>query len=139
MTTKKNDAQAAARLSELLADELLSLTGRDLEDAARAWGVDPAASADRIDNIFRSAVKSQHQEKLRAARASRDKAVAQLSSRWSVDHGDREALILTLTERLADLRRDNPGSVTIQHRNLTELSDADLFSLLAQLSALEEK
>lgn len=139
MTTKKNEAQAAARLSELLADELMSLTGRDLEDAARAWGVDPVASADRIDDVFGAAVKSQNQEKLRAAKASRDKAVAQLSSGGSVDRGDREALIGILTERLADLRRDNPGNVTIQHRNLTELSDADLHSLLTQLSALEEK
>jgi len=139
MTTKKNEAQAAARLSELLADELMSLTGHDLEDAARAWGVDPVSSAERMDDIFRAAVKSLNQEKLRVARASRDKVVAQLSTKSSVDCCDREALIGTLTERLADLRRDNSSNVTIQHRNLTELSDADLRSLLAQLSALEEK
>ena len=139
MTLKKNEAQATARLSELLAEELMSLSGRELQEAARAWGVDPATSAERVDEAFRSATKSRNQERLRAAKAAHAKVVEKLSAAKSAASGNRDALIEALSERLADLRRNNPTGVTIQHRNLCELSEADLVSLLGQLSALEEK
>src|SRR5690242_17763760 len=36
-------------LSELLQEELLKASGKELEDIAREWGVDPAASAEAVD------------------------------------------------------------------------------------------
>lgn len=140
MTAKRNEqAQATDRLSELLAEELTSLTGRELEEAARAWGVDPSKSADHVDDAFRAAIKLRNQERLRAAKQSRNREVEKLSSTKPSTCVDRAALLATLTERLEELQRDNANRVTIQHRNLTELSDGDLVSLLGQLSALERK
>lgn len=124
------------RLSELLEEELLKAKGKELEEIAREWGVDPAASADAVDSAFKEALRMHNQAKLREAKRIGEQEISKLSAGSEDLPRDREQLIALLTAKLTTMRQNDPGGVTIQHRDLEELTEDSLRSLLKHLSAI---
>jgi hypothetical protein len=124
-------------LSELLEEELLQASGKELEDIAREWGVDPAASSDLVDSTFREALRQHNQAKLREAKRLAEQEVSKVSGNVDDLPRDREQLIALLAARLTSMRQKDPGGVTIQHRDLEELNEDSLRSLLKHLSAID--
>ncbi len=138
MTARKlNRVQATEHLSQLLAEELTSISGRELEELARAWGIDPTESAKRVDAAFDAASKCRARARLDEAKRARERELANFSCAQRFAGMNRDTLLDKLTERLDELQRNNASRVTIQHRNLSELSDCDLVSLLGQLAELD--
>ena len=126
------------RLSDLLEEELLQASGNELEDIAREWGVDPAMSAEAVDSAFKEALRMHNQAKMQEAKRIRDIEVSRLASIVENLPKDRNELLALLDARLAAMRRDDPTRVTIQHRNLEELTEDGLRSLLRDLSAVDK-
>ena len=124
-------------LSELLEEELLKASGKELEDIAREWGVDPAASAEAVDATFKEALRMQNQAKLREAKRLAEQEVSKLSGNVDDLPRDREQLVAMLAAKLTAMRQRDPGGVTIQHRDLEELNEDGLRSLLKHLSAID--
>jgi hypothetical protein len=124
-------------LSELLEEELLKASGKDLEDIAREWGVDPAASAEAVDAAFKEALRMHNQAKLREAKRLAEREVSKLSGNVDDLPRDREQLVAMLAAKLTAMRQKDPGGVTIQHRDLEELNEDGLRSLLKHLSAID--
>ena len=125
------------RISELLEDELLHATGADLEDIAQRWGVDSTKSVETVDSGFKEALLQHNKTKLRNALRTRDAEIAKLVAIQQELPKDRDALIEMLTTRLAAIGKDNSSRVTIQHRNLGELTEDDLRGLLRDLCAVD--
>ena len=123
-------------LSELLEEELLKASGKELEDIAREWGVDPAASAEAVDAAFKEALRMHNQAKLREAKRLAEQEVSKLSGNVDLPR-DREQLVTLLAAKLTAMRQKDPGGVTIQHRDLEELNEDGLRSLLKHLSAID--
>jgi len=124
-------------LSELLEDELLKAGGKELEEIARAWGVDPAASAEVVDSAFKEALRMHNQAKLREAKRVGELEISKLAGNVDDLPRDREQLIAMLASKLTAMRQKDPGGVTIQHRDLEELNEDGLRSLLKHLSAID--
>lgn len=124
-------------LSKLLEEELLRASGKDLEDIAREWGVDPVASAEAVDAAFKEALRMQNQAKLREAKRLAEQEVSKLSGNVDDLPRDREHLVAMLAAKLTAMRQKDPGGVTIQHRDLEELNEDGLRSLLKHLSAID--
>lgn len=124
-------------LSELMAEELLKASGKDLEEIAREWGIDPAASADVVDSSFKEALRMHNQAKLREAKRLAEQEVSKLSGNVDDLPRDREQLVALLTARLTTMRQRDPGGVTIQHRDLEALNEDGLRSLLKHLAAID--
>lgn len=125
------------RLSDLLEEELLQATSAELDEIAREWGVDPAKSVEAVDCAFKEALQQHNKAKLREAMRTRDAEIAKLAAIQEELPKDREALVELLTARLAALRQDDPSRVTIQHRNLGELTEDDLRGLLRDLCSVD--
>ena len=124
-------------LSELLEEELLKASGKELEGIAREWGVDPAASAEAVDAAFKEALRMQNQAKLREAKRLAEQEVSKLSGNVDDLPRDREQLVTMLAAKLTAMRQKDPGGVTIQHRDLEELNEDGLRSLLKHLSTID--
>lgn len=124
-------------LSELLEEELLKASGKELEDIAREWGVDPAASAEVVDSAFKEALRMHNQARLREAKRLAEQEVSKLSGNADDLPSDREQLVAMLAAKLTAMRQKDPGGVTIQHRDLEELNEDGLRSLLKHLSAID--
>ena len=124
-------------LSELLEEELLKASGKELEDIAREWGVDPTASAEAVDAAFKEALRMHNQAKLREAKRLAEQEVSKLSGNVDDLPRDREQLVAMLAAKLTAMRQKDPGGVTIQHRDLEELNEDGLRSLLKHLSAID--
>ena len=124
-------------LSELLEEELLNASGKELEEIAREWGVDPGASGDVVDSSFKEALRMHNQAKLREAKRLGQEEISRLSRNFDDLPRDREQLIALLTVKLTTMRQNDPGGVTIQHRDLEELTEDSLRSLLKHLSAID--
>lgn len=67
----------------------------------------------------------------------RDTEIAKLAAIQQALPKDRDALVELLSTRLAAMRQDDPSRVTIQHRNLGELTEDDLRGLLRDLCAVD--
>jgi hypothetical protein len=126
-------------LSDLLEEELLKASDKELEGIAREWGVDPAASAEVVDSAFKEALRMHNQAKLREAKRVGVEEMSRRARNLTDLPRDREQLIAMLTSKLTGMRETDPGAVTIQHRDLEELNEDGLRSLLRDLFAIDNK
>lgn len=126
----------ADRLAELVADELLAVSGQELEGMVREWGLEPKEAAQNVDAAFKEALKRRSKARLEEAKRTREKEVAKLSGGRLDLPTDREELLVTLKARLAEI---DSSQVTIQHRDFNDLTECDIRSLIRQLSALEKR
>jgi hypothetical protein len=90
----------------------------------------------RTKEIFKATLKDLKKEKLRAARALYESSVTTLSSRvynLPQDSSEKRILLASVLAQKPDLR---PIAFTAQHRELKDLTDADIESFLKQLAEL---
>ena len=124
-------------LSELIGEDLLKASGKELEDIAREWGVNPAGSSEAVDAAFKEGLRMHNQAKMREAKRLAELEVSKLSGGVDDLPHDREQLVALLAARLTVMRQRDPGGVTIQHRDLEELNEDGLRSLLKHLAAID--
>jgi Mg2+ and Co2+ transporter CorA len=121
--------------------DALAESGRALDDGAvlaesRARGEDPVVAAEAVRSMLRDTGKRYRQRRLRAAAAEYRRASERLSTRW-VDLPDgvdeRRSLLASIFARHPEM---TDAFLTVQHRELRELTDADVESCLAQMLEL---
>ena len=127
------------RLSDLLEEHLLHASDEEVEEIAREWGLDPEKAVESVDAAFDSALLSEKRARIEAAKAQRQVEIARLQALEDEFPGNRAHLLSLLEAKLQLLRKDNPSRVTIQHRNLQEMTEDALRSLLKQLSVIGEE
>ncbi len=98
-------------------------------------GEDPKATADRLRAKMREAAERGRKHRLKVLRKRWQRSVARIQA---LDHGlpdtpaQRLDLLYTVIEAEPQLRQQ----ITVQHRDLKELSDADVTRFLNQLTEL---
>lgn len=127
------------RLSDLLEEHLLQASDQELDEIAREWGVDPEKGIESVDAAFRESIRSENQARMAEAKALRQREIAKLQELESELPRDRGQLLALLEAKLQNMRKDSASRVTILHRNLEELTEEGLCSLLRQLSALDHE
>lgn len=127
------------RLSDVLEEHLLQASDQELEEIAREWGVEPAKAIENVEAAFKDALRAQKQARLSEAKALHQVEIAKLEAVGNDLPQDRDQLLALLEAKLAEMRRDNPTRVTIQHRNLEALTEEGLRSLLKHLSMVDDQ
>jgi hypothetical protein len=130
---KRTAEDKTERLYELLEDELLSASSEELDQIAREWGLEGEGAAADVDMAFEGALKELSTSKLDQARRAREEELAKLSQ-VSASTSSRDDLLVAIAACLKDLE---PKQVTLQHRDLSELSESALRTMLQQLEALK--
>ncbi len=125
----KNDEELHLLMS-FLAESVAQMTDDQVKEE---FGADPKP---RTKEILKAALKDCDKQRLREARAEYESATKGLSSRsYNLPHDKREqrALLSSILSRQSELRS---LAFTAQHRELKDLTDADVESFLRQLAEL---
>ena len=129
MTTTERDNQERLLncLYALLADIELNYP-EDVHAIIESVGIDPDSFGKRMEKLARQTLREQAGDEIEAARREYDKKkTARLGSRVSI------------LERIEEIFRQYPGTkqrLGLAHRNLENVSDGDLQSLLDDLEYL---
>ena len=135
MTDKFTPEELLRKITEELVDEVLGLDETALAEFFRTAGIDEQALVDEGRGAARRAIEQADAEVRRRARDQFEAAVTNAVQRTyglPVDRGQRRVL-------LGNAVRRNPGlgpGITLQHRDLSELSDDDVESQLRKLQEL---
>lgn len=125
-----NENEELNRLMSFLAESVAQLTDEQVKEEFK--GEPPP----RTKTVLRSALKDLDQERLRNARAEYESASKQLSmGAYDIpkSKSEQRALFVSILSRQPDMRA---LAVTAQHRELKDLTDADIESFLKQLAEL---
>jgi hypothetical protein len=125
----KHDEEIHALMS-FLAESVAELSQEELK---KEYGNEPTPN---IKQIMRSALKELKQKELRTSRADYESTLAGISSReyrLPKNPTERRVLLASVLSQRPDLRS---VALTAQHRDLTDLTDADVESFLKQLAEL---
>ena len=136
MTKPKGARERLAALMDALAEQAESMSDQEVLDDAAATGLDADAEANRVRGVLLAAVVHAKKGRLTNALHSHQKTVAMLASRAArlpSAPSDRRALLMRTLEQRPQMKE---ALVTIQHRDFTTFSDADIESVLKQLDAL---
>lgn len=126
---KKKETEA---LYDALSDSVLSLTDEELLEEIRSDGEDPDAVAERTHALMMRTLKDFRQRALVRAKADRSREIEKMNS-------FRQLLPNDPPERrdmLAGILKRQPaagGVLTAQWRNLGELTDEDVETMLLEL------
>lgn len=131
---KRTAEDRADRLFELLEDELLSASSEGLDEIAREWGVDPTVAAIEVDDAIEHSLKHITNTKLEEARKLREQELAKLG-KVAPSPCSRDELLAAVSACMKEFKQ---GQATLQHRDLSELSESALRTMLQQLQALKE-
>ncbi len=104
-----NSATALERIFDLIEDELLRASGEELDDMARAWGVDSSRATDVVGTAFKGALQVSNRNRLRDARKQAEVEVGRLRATASDAPGTREELVARITTLLAARNARNPS------------------------------
>lgn len=130
MTKKSKHDEELNNLRSFLAESVAEMSDAQIKEE---YGHEPNP---RTKGIFKAALNDLKKEKLRAARALYESSVTILSSRaYNLPQSNSE--IRTLLAAVLDQRPDlRSVALTAQHRNLKDITDGDVESLLKQLAEL---
>ncbi|MEE8524081.1 MAG: hypothetical protein V3T72_09125 [Thermoanaerobaculia bacterium] len=134
-STKIDAEEKLERIAAGIVDTIFEMSDAEILEEARAAGKDPEATAERVRGVLMGAVKKHRKERLTRAReryeAKRDEIEA--------SEVDLPATAAGRLRLLTSVLREQPrlgSTVTVQHRQLRDLPDEDVISLLRQLAAL---
>src|SRR5262245_16771587 len=120
---------------EALAESVLESSEVDLLSELRAEGQDPEVVAQRATQLIQAAIKATAEAKRRAARQAYEASVAMLKAgKYKIPETitDQRMLLGTVFARNPDVGR----VLTLQHRELKTLSNADVRGYLEKLGEL---
>ena len=134
MARVKDDGERLHSLANAMADSVEATSDEQLLLEARSAGVDPSQTKSRVQELLRSVVKASKQRRLERAQAEYEASVAAF-------HGATVKIPAVPKEQRALLKcvfKTHPQirTVTLQHREFSELTDSDVQSLLTQLEQL---
>jgi hypothetical protein len=131
----RKDEEELTHLFEALAESILESSDADLLNEVRAEGQDPDAVARRASQLIQAAIKGAAEAKRREARRAYEASVASLKEgKYQIPAGVSEQRALL---GLVFAQNPNVGRVlTLQHRELRTLPEADVKGYLEKLGAL---
>jgi hypothetical protein len=130
---KRDDEEILARLDEDLAEAILDLSDEEIADAIKADGENPATVAASARSLIGQAIDRRAEALRRKARKDYEAAVVALTQsplRLPHDPKARRSLLQAAASRQRSV------GLTLQHRDLTSLSDEDVESQLKKLHEL---
>ena len=134
-----SDEKKLKELQALMAgmmESVLSASDEEILQEAREDGVKPEKYAAKLKNSLLAAVKRSKLHKLRDARHRYESNVAAIIKRTvslPPTPAERRTLLAAVIARNASIKA---GIFTAQHRDLREMTDADVEHLLLELAAL---
>lgn len=136
MTTDARDHELELkRVVDAIAVSVLEASDEEIEEEVRAAGDDPDGSAERLRGRLLGLVEKQREQQLVAAREAHQRKQAAAREEELELLGTPEARMELLVAAVAAMARRR-APLTLQHRDLESLSDADVTRLLRQLSKL---
>ena len=135
MTKKEKKEQELQRLIDAVAESYLTGPLDDVYEDSEKEGLEPKEVAEKTRTILLDAVKEHRLEKLRGARSEYEEAASRLEKR-KYDLPETPAERRELLETIVAARPSLRQPLTLQYRDLTELSDEDVESSLRQLAEL---
>lgn len=141
MTEKRHSYRAElVRLMDALADAAVEASDEAILAEAREAGSDPAAEAERVRAVLLRAVRAKQTEPLRKARRQYEAEAARLKTK-AYHLPETAAQRRQLLFDFLAARPQMQSMVTVQFRELDQLSDADIeisLKKLAELGLLHE-
>jgi hypothetical protein len=119
-----------------LAESVAEASDADVLAEARETGEDPERTAARVHELLGRAAKDYEQRRLRGAQKDYDDRVRALRARQYALPGTPEARRKLFVLVMSQKREIGEALLTAQHRELKDLTDADIQSCLDQLGAL---
>lgn len=119
-----------------MVESVLSASDEEILQEAKEQGLDPNKTAAETKDMLLAAVKEAKLRRLREARRQYDRSIAAISSRKVTlpeTPAERRTLLAAFFARNATIQA---GILTAQHRELKEMTDADVERLLLELDAL---
>lgn len=135
--TKANDVWSQyERLLDLEAEAIMNLSEEDLDEEIRGSGLDPQQFGQRATRVFAEALGESAHHALAESRQTYQKEVTSLKrDRLSLPTSMKDKLQL-LKACLAHHHYLKPAVLTGQYRKLSDMTPADIDSLLRQLHVL---
>lgn len=133
MATPKDDGERLAALSDAIAESVADASDEVLLQEAKEAGRDPAKVQAHVQQLLRGSVLAFKKQRLVQADAEHKKATAAISARpvsLPKDAATRRLLLNSVFARQPQLQQ------TLQFRELGELTDEDVESMLLKLSHL---
>lgn len=128
---RKDDREAIDRLMSAMVDDLLNMPEEELIAEALSEGHNPTEEAEAMRAVIEQAARACGQSRLKAAKDA--VAAARARQNQNVVRLDASAA----RQRLAAILAQNVDSgVSLAARNQSQLSDADVFGMLADLEEL---
>lgn len=134
MARVKDDGERLHAFANAMADSVEAASDEELLADARSAGVDPNQTKSHVQQLLRGVVKVSKQRRLEQAHAEYEASVAAFrtaAKKIPVLPKEQRALLTHVFQTHPQIR-----SVTLQHREFSELTDSDVQSLLAQLEQL---
>lgn len=131
----RNDEEVLAWITAELAEVVLELSDDEVVAHVEAQGDDPSKTAQRTRDVIRRAIALRDQAKRRQHRRDYEVAVAALLQEplhLAVDPKLRRSLLAAAVRSKPAVR----DALTLQHRELTSLSDHDVDNQLKKLQQL---
>lgn len=134
-----SDEKKLKELQALMAgmvESVLSASDEDILQEAREEGLDPDKVAAKTKDTLLAAVKESKLRKLHEARRQYERSVSAISTRKVTlpsTPAERRTLLAAVFAHNATIQA---GVLTAQHRELKEMTDADIERLLLELASL---
>lgn len=137
MKTKSNSVDVQyARLLDMQAEAILSMSKEELEEDIRESGLDPQEFGLEAQRVVAEALGAHNERALEQSRQAYKKEVASLKRvRITLPSSLKDKLVL-LKACLAHHHYLKPAVLTGQYRKLSDLAPSDVDSLLQQLHIL---
>lgn len=134
MARERDDGERLHAFANAMADSVETASDEQLLADARSAGVDPNQTKVRVQQMLRGAIKASKQRRLEQAHAEYEASVEAFraaTARIPAMPKQQRALLTHVFQTHPQIR-----SVTLQHREFSELTDSDVQSLLRQLEQL---
>ncbi len=135
MTTDADSELELRRVVDQIASSVLEATDEEIEEEVRAEGEDPDASAERLRARLLGLVDREREKRFAAAKERHRRKQATAPEGGVELPGTPEARMELLVAAVAAMAKKRTP-LTLQHRDLDGMSDADVTRLLRQLAKL---
>ncbi len=134
MSSNRHDAEKVHAILDSVAESITVASDQDVLEEARLQGLDPSSEAARVRALMLQTVRSHQQRALRSAREGYEAQIRGSFQTASIPNTPAErrelfSFIVARQPQYAEL-------FTAQHREFTDLTDADIESYLEDLAEL---
>jgi hypothetical protein len=134
MARVKDDGERLHAFANAMADSVEAASDEQVLLDARSAGVDPNQTKSHVQQLFRGVVKASKQRRLEQAQAEYKSSLAAFcaaTAQLPAQRAEQRALLIRVFQTHPEIR-----SVTLQHREFSEMTDSDVQTLLRQAEQL---